>query len=100
VAKKDPKKDPKQEPSSAKEPEIVDSKGTKDTTKETTEASGSKFDVSAFVQGTQEELGKVVWPSRQQLISESLAVLLMVTLSATLVYLVDNFFTWVSSQVF
>lgn len=96
MAKKDPKKDPKQEPSSAKEPEIVDSKGTKDSAEE----SSSKFDVSAFVQGTQEELGKVVWPSRQQLISESLAVLLMVTLSATLVYLVDNFFTWVSSQVF
>jgi preprotein translocase subunit SecE len=39
-------------------------------------------------------------PSRQQLISESLAVILMVTLSATLIYLVDNFFSWAAKQVF
>lgn len=56
--------------------------------------------VSAFLQGTREELDKVVWPSRQQLISESLAVILMVTLSATLIYFVDNFFSWAAKQVF
>ncbi|HEY9907522.1 MAG TPA: preprotein translocase subunit SecE [Thermosynechococcaceae cyanobacterium] len=49
---------------------------------------------------TKDELDKVVWPSRQQLISESLAVILMVILSATLIYLVDNLFTWASKQVF
>ncbi|NJL23018.1 MAG: preprotein translocase subunit SecE [Leptolyngbyaceae cyanobacterium SM1_3_5] len=53
-----------------------------------------------FLKGTREELDKVVWPSRQQLISESLAVLLMVTLSATTVYFVDNLFNWASGQVF
>jgi len=56
--------------------------------------------VAAFFQGTREELGKVVWPSRQQLISESLAVILMVTLSAGLIYFVDNFFSWAATQVF
>lgn len=58
------------------------------------------FSVVAFLQGTKEELGKVVWPSRQQLISESAAVILMVSLSATLIYLVDRLFGWVSGQVF
>jgi preprotein translocase subunit SecE len=58
------------------------------------------FSVGAFLQGTKEELGKVVWPSRQQLISESAAVILMVSLSATLIYLVDRLFGWVSGQVF
>ena len=47
-----------------------------------------------------EELAKVVWPSRQQLISESAAVILMVVLVATVVYLVDNFFAWGSGKIF
>ncbi|BFM41116.1 preprotein translocase subunit SecE [Synechocystis sp. LKSZ1] len=53
-----------------------------------------------FVTETKEELAKVVWPSRQQLISESVAVILMVTLVATTIYLVDNFFGWVTRQPF
>lgn len=61
---------------------------------------GSGFNLTKFFQETKEELGKVVWPSRQQLISESAAVLLMVVLSATLIYLVDGLFLWVSKQVF
>jgi preprotein translocase subunit SecE len=53
-----------------------------------------------FIQGTKEELEKVVWPSRRQLVSESAAVLLMVTLSASLIYLVDGLFAWAAKQVF
>lgn len=60
----------------------------------------SGFSAGKFFQGTKEELDKVVWPSRQQLISESVAVLLMVTLSAGLIYLVDGLFNWASQQVF
>lgn len=58
------------------------------------------FNLNNFIQGTKEELDKVVWPSRQQLISESAAVLLMVTLSATLIYLIDGLFAWAAKQVF
>lgn len=58
------------------------------------------FSVGKFFKETKEELDKVVWPSRQQLISESLAVILMVILSATLIYLADNFFAWAAKQVF
>lgn len=58
------------------------------------------FNASEFLRGTKEELDKVVWPSRQQLVSESLAVLLMITLSATLIYFVGQFFDWVADKVF
>lgn len=60
----------------------------------------SNFSAGAFAQGTREELAKVIWPTRQQLISESAAVILMVGLSATLIYLVDKLFGWASRQVF
>lgn len=93
------------------EAEAKESKGLKDTKKDAKESKESKesvraeesssgFNPTVFLAETREELGKVVWPSRQQLISESLAVILMVTLSATLIYLVDNFFRWASAQVF
>ena len=65
-----------------------------------TEEIKAGFSVANFLQGTKEELDKVVWPSRQQLLSESAAVLLMVILSALLIYLVDNFFGWASAKVF
>ncbi len=58
------------------------------------------FNASEFVNETKEELAKVVWPSRQQLLSESAAVILMVILVATVVYLVDNFFVWGAGKVF
>lgn len=60
----------------------------------------SGFSVNKFVEGTKEEFEKVVWPSRKQVISESAAVLLMVTLSAALIFLVDKLFTWGAQQVF
>ncbi len=53
-----------------------------------------------FVAATLAELRRVVWPSRQQLFSESLAVILMVSLSAAAIAAVDRFYGWVSSQVF
>ncbi len=53
-----------------------------------------------LIQDSKDELAKVIWPSRQQLISESLAVIAMVTLSATTIYLVNNLFSWAASKVF
>nr|WP_286186462.1 preprotein translocase subunit SecE [Geitlerinema sp. P-1104] len=60
----------------------------------------SKFDPIKFLQEAKEELSKVVWPSRQQVISESVAVLLMVVLLASAIYLVDNLFGWAAQQIF
>ena len=53
-----------------------------------------------FVAATMAELGKVVWPSRQQLFSESVAVILMVILSAAAIAAVDRFYRWGAAQVF
>lgn len=58
------------------------------------------FDLLGFFKESREELAKVVWPSRQQLIGESVTVILMVTLVATTIYLVDNLFSWLSNIVF
>ncbi len=67
--------------------------------KDTKQAKG-ETKASNFVVETKEELAKVVWPSRQQLLSESAAVILMVSLVATVIYLVDNLFSWASGKVF
>ena len=53
-----------------------------------------------FVAATLAELSKVVWPSRQQLFSESVAVILMVILSAAAIAAVDRFYRWGAAQVF
>ncbi|MCC0175679.1 preprotein translocase subunit SecE [Waterburya agarophytonicola K14] len=66
------------------------------TDKDTAQGNGA----AEFALKTKEELGKVVWPSRQQLISESAAVILMVILVSTIIYLIDNVFAWGAGKVF
>ena len=83
-----------------KEANDVVKKDAKKVVEKTPSDSADSFDAGSFVKGTREELSKVVWPSRQQLISESAAVILMVGVSATLIYLVDKLFGWASRQVF
>ncbi len=65
-----------------------------------TEKSKSGIDVVGFVKDSKDELGKVIWPSRQQLISESLAVVLTVSLSAAVIYGVNNLFQWAAAIIF
>jgi preprotein translocase subunit SecE len=60
----------------------------------------NEFKLGEYVNDTKEELSKVVWPTRQQLLSESAAVILMVSLVAVVIYLVDNFFSWGALKVF
>ena len=64
------------------------------------ESASSGNGAADFAVQTKEELGKVVWPSRQQLISESAAVILMVILVSTIIYLIDKFFAWGAGKVF
>ncbi len=54
----------------------------------------------SFLSSTIEEMKLVVWPSRQQLFSESVAVILMVTLSAVSIAAVSRFYGWASTQIF
>lgn len=60
----------------------------------------SGFNPANFAKETKEELDKVVWPDRQRLVGESAAVILMVALSAGLISLVDQLFTWLNQLVF
>jgi preprotein translocase subunit SecE len=53
-----------------------------------------------FAAATVAELRRVVWPSRQQLFSESVAVILMVGLSAAAIAALDRFYGWAATQVF
>ena len=55
---------------------------------------------SGFLASTLDELKLVVWPTRQQLFSESIAVILMVILSAASIAAVSRFYGWVASQIF
>ena len=54
----------------------------------------------SFLSSTIDEMNLVVWPSRQQLFSESVAVILMVTLSAVSIAAVSRFYGWASTQIF
>ncbi|VEP18529.1 Protein translocase subunit SecE [Hyella patelloides LEGE 07179] len=65
-----------------------------------TKETGDNSSLNKFVDETKEELTKVVWPSRQQLLSESAAVLSMVVLVSLVIYLVDNLFSWGSGRIF
>lgn len=64
------------------------------------ETESSSFNPVEFAMSAKDELSKVVWPSRQQLISESAAVLLMVSVSAGVIYFTDKALSWASTQVF
>jgi preprotein translocase subunit SecE len=56
--------------------------------------------VLGFYESIRAELEKVVWPSRQQLISESIAVLMIVIIFALFIYGVDQGFSWVAKKLF
>ena len=78
---------------------------TSPTPPETTEPTQTSNEVepvrkNGFLTTTFDELKLVVWPSRQQLLSESIAVILMVTLSAAAIAAVSRFYGWSSSQIF
>ncbi len=53
-----------------------------------------------FLISSRDELEKVVWPSRTQLIGESTAVLLIVVAFASFIYLIDQFFSWGAARIF
>ena len=85
------------------DPSSVTSPTSEDTTAATTPTSSGPEQPEkkgGFLQATFEELKLVVWPSRQQLFSESIAVILMVSLSAAAIAALSRFYGWAASQVF
>ena len=53
-----------------------------------------------FLSSTYDELKLVVWPNKQQLFSESVAVIVMVSFSAAAIASVSRFYGWAASQIF
>ena len=53
-----------------------------------------------FLSSTFDEFKLVVWPNKQQLFSESVAVIIMVTFSAAAIASVSRFYGWAASQIF
>ena len=53
-----------------------------------------------FLSSTYDELKLVVWPNKQQLFSESVAVIIMVSFSAAAIASVSRFYGWAASQIF
>ena len=53
-----------------------------------------------FLTSTLDELKLVVWPNKQQLFSESIAVIIMVSFSAAAIASVSRFYGWAASQIF
>lgn len=62
--------------------------------------SSESYGIPKLFSDSKAEFGKIVWPTRQQLISESVAVLLMIVAVATFVYLIDALFKAIALQVF
>ena len=67
--------------------------------KEASEIKESKKKKS-FLTSTFDEFKLVVWPNKQQLFSESVAVIIMVTFSAAAIASVSRFYGWAASQIF
>jgi preprotein translocase subunit SecE len=53
-----------------------------------------------FAAATMAELRKVVWPSRQQLFNETVAVIVMVAASAAAIAALDRFYGWGAKLLF
>ena len=53
-----------------------------------------------FFASTYAELKLVVWPNKQQLFSESVAVIIMVTFSAAAIAAISRFYGWAAQQIF
>lgn len=79
---------------------VTDSKPTLQKSVSNTQETQSGFNPAEFLGETRDELSKVIWPSQQQWIGESAAVISMVILVATTIYFVDNLFSWLAKAVF
>jgi preprotein translocase subunit SecE len=72
----------------------------KEVSKDASDGSSDGAGVAKFFAESKAEFGKIVWPTRQQLISESASVLLMIVAVAAFVYLIDALFKAIALQVF
>jgi len=51
--------------------------------------------IMTYLRGVRAEWGKITWPERQQVISETLFVVVIVVVFTVSVYFMDIFFKWI-----
>lgn len=51
------------------------------------------FSVAGFLEETKVELKKVTWPTKQELIANTIVVIIAVVLCAVLIWVIDTFFS-------
>ncbi len=60
---------------------------------ETTGSGKNGNSIVSFLQETRTELKKVTWPTREELITNTVVVLIAVILCAVLIWVIDTFFS-------
>lgn len=66
---------------------------------ETTGAGKSGNSVISFLRETKVELKKVTWPTKQELIANTIVVLIAVMFCAALIWIIDSFFSVVFRMI-
>lgn len=64
-----------------------------ETTEEKDTEQTSSFSPVKFISGTKVELKKVTWPTKQEIIADTIVVLIAVCLCAGLIWIIDTFFS-------
>lgn len=60
---------------------------------ETTGTENKGTSVASFLSETKVELKKVTWPTKQELIANTIVVIIAVVFSAALIWVIDTFFS-------
>ena len=60
---------------------------------ETTDTEEKGPSIATFLSETKVELKKVTWPTKQELIANTIVVIIAVVLCAALIWIIDSFFS-------
>lgn len=60
---------------------------------ETTDTENKGFSTTTFLSETKVELKKVTWPTKQELIANTIVVIIAVVLCAALIWIIDSIFS-------
>ncbi len=60
---------------------------------ETTDTETKGTSIASFLSETKVELKKVTWPTKQELIANTIVVIIAVVLCAALIWIIDSFFS-------
>ena len=60
---------------------------------ETTDTEEKGTSIATFLSETKVELKKVTWPTKQELITNTIVVIIAVVLCAALIWIIDSFFS-------